>query len=87
MHRLKIENYIKRTHTKGFVRERGQDRLRRHTHQITIGNVVGPIELLAFYDYNSMGQMISKRVGGPPLGELEGVFTSMDFGLYNEAGL
>jgi RHS repeat-associated protein len=41
-----------------------QDRLRRHTHQITIGNVVGPIELLAFYDYNSMGQMISKRVGG-----------------------
>jgi RHS repeat-associated protein len=41
-----------------------QDRLLRHTHQITTNGIAGPIELLALYGYNELGQMTNKRVGG-----------------------
>ena len=42
-----------------------QDRLLTHTHRVTFQGITKPVELIAKNEYDALGQLKNKRVGGP----------------------
>ncbi len=55
-----------------------QDRLLTQTHRITFQGTAGPVELIAKNEYDALGQLKNKRVGGPattPNGHQKGDYT------------